>query len=675
MRPGVVARSQSMRAHAKILKRHPAFTRFANRTINRLTAHSQVVEYPKGTVLYESGDPVSAMYMVMSGRCQAHVAMPDGSEQILDLYAPGDIFGERALVTGERHWATVKVVTDCVLLRIAAEDVNYLFNRSPKLARELVLRLVDQFNMFRQETHAPDLGRAVTLVRVGDADQTTVIAENMALALLRESGGSVLYVHLGTGGDDPVLAEWEAHAPVTANGGMAQGGEDVRRFRLRVRDVTEDAEKVAPMISELSRRFRYVMVVAEADVPSRVVLEFIEQSDLAYAFFRQTPDGLYRANLLLRHVQDELGGETDVLPVLCLQYEERSEPFEDLRTSLGRDVHGVVHCLPPERHRDLHRHYAHSREGRFSSHIRLLAREIGRRRVGLALSSGGAKGFAYVGIIQVLEENGVHVDVIAGTSMGAYIGALWAYGLTGQELKPLAMDMAKPHAFFKLIDPVIPPRRGFMRGRKIRRLLQKSIGDAHFSDMQRQLRVVATDLDTLERIVYDSGEVSLCVQASMAMPGVFVPVQHGERTVIDGGIADPLPVDVLMQMGVERIIAVNAVPNPEVMRSRVEMSREVAALPRAHARAMKTVGHYVNYFAPGNILDILMKGIHGAQTRTAEGACKQADVVLRPVAQAGKWHDFSNAEAYINVGRQVAEEQLDEIKALVTPEPAGATSP
>ncbi len=309
------------------------------------------------------------------------------------------------------------MITDSSLLRIAGEDVNYLFERSPKLARELVLRLVDQLNAFREERRAPELGRVAAFARISDETQATVIVENVAVALQLETGASVIHVHLVVGEDAPSLADWEdVCRPLSEESDEAR--RPLRKVRLRVRDGDGPTEAAAPMIGHLAGRFRYVVVLLDDGVPAGVVTEYIKQADVTYVLFSQTADDLYRAHLLMRHLRDEPSTVTDVLPVVCLEYAERAHSFLELRDKLGADVHAVIHCLPRTSSRDTHSHYLESSGGRFSSHVRHLAREIGRCRVGLALSSGGAKGFAYVGIIQVLEEKGIHVDVVAGTSNG-----------------------------------------------------------------------------------------------------------------------------------------------------------------------------------------------------------------------------------------------------------------
>jgi NTE family protein len=300
----------------------------------------------------------------------------------------------------------------------------------------------------------------------------------------------------------------------------------------------------------------------------------------------------------------------------------------------------------------------------FRLHLNRLAREIGQCRIGIALSSGGAKGLAHVGVIQVLEENGIEIDVIAGSSMGAYVGSLWAHGYTGEALERIARELESRWGLLYLVDPVVPPREGFIRTRRTARRLQRSIGDSRFSELIRPLRVVATQLETMERVIFSSGEVVKAVEASIAIPGICVPVTIDGETYIDGGIADPLPVDVLVEMGIERIIAVNTIPTPEQLRHSVD---EGENKPEKNEKQGLTalLSRHLNYFAHGNILDTMFRSTHGVQMRLAEAACKDADVVLWAISSDAKWHDFTNPGKYIALGRRVAEAHLSEIKALI----------
>jgi len=188
--------------------------------------------------------------------------------------------------------------------------------------------------------------------------------------------------------------------------------------------------------------------------------------------------------------------------------------------------------------------------------------------------------------------------------------------------------------------------------------------------MRRPLRVVATYLDTLERAVFSSGEVAAAVEASIAIPGICVPVTLDGETFIDGGIADPLPVDVLREMGIEQVIAVNTIPTPERLRQCLDVERELCEMKPLSRfnRFGSTLNRHLNYFARGNVLDTMMRATNGVQTRVAEFASREADVVLRPWNCDSHWHDFNNPRKYIALGRKVAEQSLTELKALTIPE-------
>jgi NTE family protein len=167
-------------------------------------------------------------------------------------------------------------------------------------------------------------------------------------------------------------------------------------------------------------------------------------------------------------------------------------------------------------------------------------------------------------------------------------------------------------------------------------------------------------------VVFQTGEVAAAVHASSAIPGACVPVALNGETYIDGGIADPLPVDVLEEMGIEKIIAVNTIPTPEYLRAYEALERErQARLGRRASPLRSFVNRYLNYFAPGNVLDTILRSFTGAQMQVAEHSCLFADLVLRPLCLDGRWHDFRRPGKYIAIGRREAELHLEEIKSLV----------
>ena len=423
-------------------------------------------------------------------------------------------------------------------------------------------------------------------------------------------------------------------------------------------------EWIPSLVEQLRRRFRFVLIEAVADeIFGPSLIELLQHSDSGYLVVRAANEDVYHLDLLVRQLRARPHAG-HFKSVLCLRTGEKVDGFDALITRVSRQpvdifIRGCPNSNDP----------AGQPTESFMADVRRLARGVGDCLVGLALSSGAAKGLSHIGVIQVLEENGIDVDVVAGSSMGAYVASIWNSGHDGQQLEEIAREMESRWAFWRLIDPAFPPRRGFVHGYGVKKHLQKSIGHIHFAELVRPLHIVATNLTTLERIVFASGEVAEAVHASVAVPGVCVPVTLGDETYVDGGIVDPLPVDVLRELGVARIIAVNAIPTPDRIKYCLQAERELQQLTQRKAREVVRklipAGEHLNYFARGNILDILLRSIHGAQISMSESLARQADIVLRPRICDDRWMDFRNPGPFIAAGRQIAEHHLPEIKALV----------
>lgn len=509
--------------------------------------------------------------------------------------------------------------------------------------------------------------RVVTVCAASAHLPTEFISETFSHTLRAETGSSVLLLHLAAPGARYSLAAWsDARAQINGEFGLAgqiettEGG--VAILRLQPPASFEDEEVLSSLVSHCAVHFQHLVLHASHDVVPSLLLKCLVESDRVFLLIQPKAEDLYTRDLLLRGLQAlPRGDRVNVRTIACREKSE--EHHNALLKQMGGAIHGFIHGCPTLAAAQGIRRWP---DRDFNSDIRRLAREVGHRRVGLALSSGGARGLAHIGVIQVLEENGIEVDVVAGCSMGSYIGAVWAAGYDGVAMERQARELEHRWGLFDLIDPFILPRQGFLRGEKVKQRLKRAIGDAHFSEVVRPLRIVATHLATLDRVVFSSGEVAAAVHASSAIPGACVPVEVEGELYIDGGIADPLPVDVLEEMGIERIIAINTIPTPAYLRTHLEMSRERDSRRGRKTNQLKAfLNRYLNYFAPGNVLDTIMRSFNGAQMQVAEHACQFADVVVRPLSFDGRWHDFRRPGKYIAIGRREAEAHLEEIKALV----------
>jgi NTE family protein len=509
----------------------------------------------------------------------------------------------------------------------------------------------------------PARSQVVALAFLAEKISPALITNDLARALAAETGDSVIVVRL-----EVASAGRDGNAP--AGCGVAPGlWNNDGGFHTATLELMPDcvsATNLVNTVRELAACFRFVLVESNAQTSSKSwFLEFVRRSDKAYFFLPPDAPSLERLDSAMHSVRLQRP-DGWAKPVVCLAEGETIGEIDVLSQKAGNRIHLYVHGCPGPFNGTA---ASSTSTAWFQADVRRLAREISGRLVGLALSSGAAKGFSHIGVIQVLEENGIEIDFIAGASMGAYVGSLWAYGFDGAGLERLARELEGRWTLWTLIDPVFPPRQGFLRGLSVKRRLMRSLGTARFADLRRPFRVVAGNLATLERVIFSAGDVASAVHASIAVPGICVPVTVNGETCIDGGIVDPLPVDVLRDMGVGRVIAVNAIPTPERMRQalRTERSR-VAQNGKRPPKRLQDILHFeqqLNYFARGNLLEILMRSVHGAQIRVAEASCRDADVVLRPEICDDRWLDYGHPGKFIELGREVAERHLDEIKAVV----------
>jgi NTE family protein len=179
-------------------------------------------------------------------------------------------------------------------------------------------------------------------------------------------------------------------------------------------------------------------------------------------------------------------------------------------------------------------------------------------RIGLALGGGAARGFAHIGVIQVLEEAGLAPQLVVGTSAGSLVAALHASGMSGRQLAALAEQMDESS-----FTDWAYPGRGLFRGEQLARFVREHTGGQPIEAMKLPLGIVATDLDTGQGVLFQRGDPGVAVRASSAVPAVFQPVRIGTREYVDGGLVAPVPVRYARQMGAELVIAVDISAVPE----------------------------------------------------------------------------------------------------------------
>ena len=250
-------------------------------------------------------------------------------------------------------------------------------------------------------------------------------------------------------------------------------------------------------------------------------------------------------------------------------------------------------------------------------------------RIGLALGGGAARGFAHIGVIQVLEDAGLKPDLIVGTSAGSLVAALYASGKSGAELGTLA-DAMDETAFADWSYP----GRGLIRGEALAKFVRDHTGGRTIEQLRLPLGIVATDLENGQPILFQRGDVGTAVRASSAVPAVFQPVRIGAREYVDGGLVAPVPVRFAKAMGAELVIAV-----------------DISAPPEGNTT--------------GDAMHMLLQtfAIMGRSINNFE--LRDADVVLRPSLAGVSGADFAARKRSILAGREATLAQLADLRLRV----------
>lgn len=282
--------------------------------------------------------------------------------------------------------------------------------------------------------------------------------------------------------------------------------------------------------------------------------------------------------------------------------------------------------------------------------------------IGLALGGGGARGFAHVGVLQVLEENGLRVAAIAGTSMGGLLGALYAAGVPLTEIERESLRLTKPKELLKLFDLGATSAGLSVQGRRVYELLLKLFGgDREMETLPIPLALTATDLDSGREIVLRHGSLASAVRATISIPGIFQPVAREGMRLVDGGVLDNVPSAVAAGLSRRPVVAVDVLPS--------FADNQPGEPPR------------VAPLHPSG-LRFLQDMVAAAQLMLAEltelrRAASPPALTLRPAigAEVTILTGFDRAAQSIVAGRRAAEEALDSLRALAAREAGQRTRP
>ena len=319
-------------------------------------------------------------------------------------------------------------------------------------------------------------------------------------------------------------------------------------------------------------------------------------------------------------------------------------------------------------------------------------------KIGLVLGSGAARGLAHIGVLKALGEENIAVDVIAGSSMGALVGACFAREAKITELEEVVLKTDWKQ-LLRLSDPNLAfMLKGFIHGRKVEELLKVIIGDVEFKDLKIPLAVAATDINTGEEVIIKEGSVAEAVRASISIPVIFMPVKIGNRFLMDGGIVNPVPVNAAKDMGAEFVIACNVILKPQERKYSGSMKKQKPPLtvPKVKIKTealselnikinkllqenkakiqdfQKFIKSKVHKNIPGidpntpGIFDTILGAIYAMEYEIAQIKIKEADVIITPDTAGIAALEFYRGEEVISKGYEAVKNVLPHIQKLMS---------
>ena len=587
----------------------PLFAALDEASRRDLAGQLEHVHVAVGEVIFRQGDAGEGLFLVLSGRVRLTVAA-EGAEHTLYDLGRGAIVGEMALLTDRPRAATVHAVRDTDLLLLRVSSFRSLVERSPVLVAGMVRLLADRvlavdrlLTAGRQQSPRP----AARTIAVASAGRNPAAAAALARQLAAQLARSGSVFLMDAAAADRKLGE-SASLRAPGDPGRAELTEWLHEVE-RGHDAViyqPDAADTAWSRLCLSQSDVVLLTAAATDDPSPGAVES-----------RALAAGSLRCELALLH---------------------EAEPSGTAAWLAGRAV------------ADHH----HLRAGH-PADVARLARMLTGTACGLVLGGGGARGFAHLGVLRALEEAGVPVDVVGGTSVGAVVGASFALGLDHAERVRRALVIARRSR--RMVAPTFP-LVALSSGRGADRLLAEALGGTPIEDLPVRFFCVSASLTRAEEIIHERGPLWPAVRASMSLPGIFPPVYAGGDLLVDGAALNNVPVDAMRgRVGNGCVVAVDLAPGREPLN----------AAPYAPGLSgWGVLGRRLNPFAaprsvPG-IADILSRSTGLSQVRHWRAALDGggADVLLRPPGGNVRVLDFRGGIALIEAGYRHAAAALAE---------------
>jgi NTE family protein len=602
--------------------------------------------HQKGDAICRIGEEGDTFHVVLDGELE--VLAGEKEDRIIAVLKRGDFFGEMALLQGGKRTATVMATRRVRLMTLDRTSFNGLFLKNPK-ALEYFTRVLCK--RLTSTTRGESLRGSTMTISVGTAHPSlkgkTLIATCLAGALHDLTGADVLLVTVSPGEEaaqgavGQLLSDSLGVDSDAVKNAIKQNAAGVWTLDVPARTdlpVTWYEERASNLISKLTDRFSFMVFDLGAEprglihaVPmfSDVFVEIVDAPEPAPPAEGETKD-------LKRFRVINLFNGSRRIPI------SHCEPFVVPRDSSLANGNAPAYVRTNPR----------SSAG---LPIQRLARKILGATVGVALGGGAAFGIAHLGVLKVLEENGIPIDLLAGCSQGSIIGVGYAAGIGTRQMIEMALQLGKRGNALLAVDLTLT-KPGFLAGNRFVGIFTPLLGKrTTFEDLVLPCQTVATDIESGARVPIGRGSLTAAFRASASVPMVFSPVRIGDSVLVDGGVSDPVPAEVVNAMGADLCIAFNVVPP---LKKGVENA--VSHLYRTLNR-LNPLSYLGGSADLPNMFDIIMNAMQTLQYELGNFKAISADVLINPELSDFTWVEYYRSDELIQRGVDAATRALPAI--------------
>ena len=660
-----------------LIRQFPLFSALSRAQLRLIRTRSTVVEYKKGQIIYQEDSPPDAFYCILLGRVMIYTQAKDAHKTLLEYLHRGKYFGIISLLTEEPHSVTAQAINDSSILVIKKEDFNFILEKIPHLAIDLSRTLSRRLK--RKDIHPKTIFESTIISVFSSYSQAgkTMYALNLALSMAKETHKRIVILDLAVQGrvhslpkkleisDYPVMdLSVSSVNPDKIKDYIRESKFGVGLACLHYRQEDEaSVKKIISILSLLVNDYHYLIL----DLPSlldKPILSILNQSDLIQILTSPDEEDLKKTRNLIENLKRDFNFHEERVNIIVNEYKLAKLSHEEEAGILDKGIFATLPKVDSEAREIL---VLNNPDCEYAKAVRRISRKIGECQVGLVLGVGVGYGFCHIGVLKVIEEKKIPIDIISGSSVGALIAGLWAAGKSSAEILEIVKGFKEPKHIWNMLDFTFP-LLGFIKGNKLRGLLRKHLDDKTFYDLRMPLRVVASDLKRKEPRVFDRGPLVDAIMASCSMPGVFKPFKFKEEMLFDGGVIHPLPTEPLFKMGIKKIIAINVTPSREdIARQYEKLKKEITVSVPQDIKKKRWVSlrqRLKNIFKT-NILDNIFSSIEILQSELVLKEAQLADIVLHPDTSGLFWMELHRADEFAKRGEEQALRNLDKIWQLV----------